>query len=107
MMFNLKIQSPYQPRYKSVMGSKICRGIYLVNGPLVFNFVGIYIGYGKTCMFHGMGQLENNADQETGDGRRNKKSNDPGSNTCHIYRKGNKNKCMKQFKKPKVDMIHY
>ncbi len=85
-MFNLEIQSTDQPGNQPVMGGKICCRIHLVNGPFIFNFIGIDICHGKGSMFNRMCQLKNNADQQTGNHCGNQKSDHPGTNTYHINR---------------------
>ena len=43
MMFDLEIQSPNQPGNQPVVGGEIGCCIHLVNGPFIFNFIGIHI----------------------------------------------------------------
>ena len=61
-MLYLEVQSAYQPGDEFVPGGKIGRGLYLVYGPLILNLIYIFTRNGKCGLFHGMCQLENNAE---------------------------------------------
>src|SRR5437764_13322747 len=88
------------------MRCEIGRCIDLVNRPFIFNFVRLYIRNGECGMFHGVRQLEYNADQKTRYNRCNQKSDYPGTDTHHIDGKRYKYKSMYHFKDPEIKMIH-
>src|SRR5579863_1917367 len=88
------------------MGREIGRGIYLVNGPFIFDLVRLNIRYGESSMLNSMCQLEYNADQETCHNCCNKKPDHPGTHSDHIYRKRYKYESMYHFENPEIKMIH-
>ena len=61
VMLYLEIQSAYQPGNEFIPGRKVCRGLYLVDGPFVLNFIDVFGRNRESGFFNGMCQLKNNA----------------------------------------------
>jgi hypothetical protein len=92
VVFNLEIQSAYQPGNYLIVGGKIGRGFQLVDGPLIFQFI-LVIGVGKLGMFHSMRQLEYDAQYKSGKKAKYQETYQPGhkSYLCNRDHQENEN----------------
>lgn len=90
VVFNLEIESAYQPAHQFVMCRKISGGFQLVNCPLVVELAAHFIGHGEGGMFHGMGQLEYNAQYKAGNQGENQETDQPGAEAHHVNRQSDK-----------------
>jgi hypothetical protein len=106
-MFDLKIQSSQPPRDKTVMGRKICSGLKLVNGPLVFNGQAALIFSNKGGAFDRMGQLEYDAEYKPRKQTKGQKPPKPIAYPYQIYRQYDKDKQVNELEAPEADVITY
>src|SRR5258708_1317895 len=94
MMFDLEIQSAYQPGNDRVIRSEISGRFDLVYRPFVFELIGFYIGNRESRMFHRMRQLEYQAQHKNGNTRKNNEPDHPVRETQGIDRQGDEQKSM-------------
>jgi hypothetical protein len=105
MMFDLEIQSTYQPGNNRVVGGKIGRGLDLVDSPFVIQLARFRIGHGESRMFHSMSQLEYHAQYEARDTGEDDKTDQPAFETYLIDRKTDKEKGVENLETPENEMI--
>ena len=73
MMLNLEIQPSQQPKQELVFGGKVGRRAHLVDGPLLRDLIGLFIGRWEIRFLHNMRQLKNDADRQAANKRDDEK----------------------------------
>ena len=77
-MFDLKVQSTYQPGNYPAASGKICRCFDLVYGPLIRHFISGQDRGWKFSVLNSMRELKNYAEYETGEQPTDKEADKPG-----------------------------
>ena len=75
-MFDLKIEPTQEPGNDLVIRSEISRRTQLVDGPLLFDPLGLFIRHRKLSALHHVRKLEYDADEQTANERDDSKSNE-------------------------------
>src|SRR5688572_15677294 len=104
-MFYLEIKSANKPVYNFIACSKICSGLYLVNGPLILKLVCDLIRNRKCSMFYGMCKLEYNTEHKPCEQSEHQEPYHPLRESKHIDRQCNKYESMQKFESPEDKMI--
>src|SRR5258705_8646657 len=106
VMFYLIIQSAHIPVYKEIAGRKVRCSLYLVNRPFILDhFVFHTLGRCKFNMLHHMSQLEYKRQGQAHRYMHTGKTNGPWSPANKINRNSNIDHCIKDFTKPKNNML--
>jgi len=105
VMLDLEIEAAHQPADEFIPGRKISRGLQLVDRPFIFQPACLFMRHGEMRMLYGMSQLENDAEHEAGNQRKDEEAGEPGNEAQDIDRHGHKNKEIKKLEAPEHEVI--